>query len=407
MSGITPILDTLLHQVLGRRDAPAGRPLPDQLIAPPRAGLPPPATHSDSRLDPRPLPASRAATGAGGKVGNDTAAVPRTAIPSRPGQAAAVTTRFSVAARVIADVLTRFPASPAIIRAQAPLVIAAERMNVAQLAALLRDSIESSGLFYEAHLLRWRGGTFPLAQLLREPQMSWTARTPLPQQPPPAATASQDNAPVPAVASSARAPADVTHANSAAGDTAVTSTRTPAGMPQAYGADGKPLPNLPVVAGGDPGHSIAQAGGQPPPLTGSHQVVHPALEGVLRHQLEMLAAPVLRWEGAPWAGVLMALVLQPPPCLSGQGQARDGRESRQDDDVPWQTHLTLRLARLGEVKVNLQLGAQRVALDLEAEPAVADPMRAASDTLRDRLVALGFPNVALRIRTRDGEAAHE
>lgn len=412
MSGITPILDTLLHQVLGRRDAPAGRPLPDQLIAPPRAGLPPQATHSDSRLDPRPLPASRAATGAGSKVDTDTAAAPRATIASRPEQAAAATTRFSVAARVIADVLTRFPMSQSIIRGQAPLVIAAERMDVAQLAALLRDSIESSGLFYEAHLLRWRGGTFSLTQLLREPQMSWTARTPLPARQPSAAASpspsSQGNAAAPVSAPSAADDVSAAHAAGVAEHAVPTSIRTSVEIPQAYGADGKPLPNLPVATGGDPGKPMAQAGSQPLALAGNHQVVHPALEGVLRHQLEMLATPILRWEGAPWAGVFMALTLQAPPRRDAEQESAGNRDRyHQDDDAPWQTHLTLRLARLGEVGVNLQLGAQHVALDLEAQPAVADRMDAASDTLRDRLGALGFRNVALRIRARDGEVAHE
>jgi hypothetical protein len=61
----------------------------------------------------------------------------------------------------------------------------------------------------------------------------------------------------------------------------------------------------------------------------------------------------------------------------------------------------LRLARLGEVKVNLQLGVQRVALDLQAAPEVADRMNAASGTLRDRLGGLGFQDVTLRIRAHE------
>ena len=56
---------------------------------------------------------------------------------------------------------------------------------------------------------------------------------------------------------------------------------------------------------------------------------------------------------------------------------------------------------MGEVKVNLRLGAQRVALDLQAEPDAAERMDAASDILRERLGTLGFQNVALRIRTHE------
>jgi len=398
VSGITPILDTLLHQVLGRRDTPVDRPLPDQLIAPPRAGLPPQSAHSDSRLDPRPLPTARTTIGRGGKVNTEPAS--RGAAASAPEQGGAVTTRFSTAARIIADILMRFPASPAAIRAQVPLLTTRERIHVAQLAARLRDSIESSGLFYEAHLLRWRGGTFPLAQLLREPQMLWSGRAgTLPQAPPPP----PGNAPAAAPPPSNAPAAPSTHVPVAS---AATGSPNPATVASpGYGADGKPMASS--LAGRADAPAAAAQSGALAPASGA-QAVHPALEGVLRHQLDVLAAPVLRWEGAPWAGAFMALTLQPPPHQPERQHPDEEQRSRQDGDAPWQTRLTLRLAQLGEVKVNLRLGAQRVALDLQAEPDAAERMDAASDILRERLGALGFQNVALRIRTHEvPEGGHD
>jgi hypothetical protein len=122
----------------------------------------------------------------------------------------------------------------------------------------------------------------------------------------------------------------------------------------------------------------------------------------------MLATPILRWEGAPWAGAFMALTLQPPVHQRERERSGEEGRSRQDAEAPWQTHLTLRLARLGEVKVNLQLGAQRVVLDLQAEPDAIERMTAASGALRDRLGALGFQNVALHIRTHEvPEGGHD
>ena len=398
MSGITPILDTLLHQVLGRRDTPVDRPLPDELIAPPRAGLPPQSAHSDSRLDPRPLPTARTTIGRGGKVNTEPAS--RGAAASAPEQGGAVTTRFSTAARIIADILMRFPASPAAIRAQVPLLTTRERIHVAQLAARLRDSIESSGLFYEAHLLRWRGGTFPLAQLLREPQMLWSGRAgTLPQAPPPP----PGNAPAAAPPPSNAPAAPSTHVPVAS---AATGSPNPATVASpGYGADGKPMASS--LAGRADAPAAAAQSGALAPASGA-QAVHPALEGVLRHQLDVLAAPVLRWEGAPWAGAFMALTLQPPPHQPERQHPDEEQRSRQDGDAPWQTRLTLRLAQLGEVKVNLRLGAQRVALDLQAEPDAAERMDAASDILRERLGALGFQNVALRIRPHEvTEGGHD
>ena len=394
MSGITPILDTLLHQVLGRRDAPVDRPLPDQLIAPPRAGTPPQSAHSDSRLDPRPLPTARTIVGHGGKV--DAGSLARgTTIPA-PEPGGAVTTRFSTAARIIADLLMRFPASPAAIRAQAPLLSTHERMHVAQLAARLRDSIESSGLFYEAHLLRWRAGTLPLAQLLREPQMLWGGRAGTPPQaaplPLPPESSSPAAPPVPPPHHAGAPPPQTSVGNAAAG-------KATAAPSSGYGADGKPVASFPAGQADVPAQAV-QSGASPLAPARGDQAVHPALEGVLRHQLDMLAAPVLRWEGAPWAGVFMALTLQPPPHERERERPSEEGRSRSDADAPWQTHLVLRLSRLGEVEVNLQLGAERVALELQADRGAVERMNDARGALRERLGALGFQSVALRIHPR-------
>ena len=402
MSGITPILDTLLHQVLGRRDTPVDRPLPDQLIAPPRAGLPPQSAHSDSRLDPRPLPTARTTIGRGGNVNVEAASRSTTAPAPEPG--GAVTTRFSTAARIIADVLARLPASPAAIRAQAPLLTTRERVHVAELAARLRDSIESSGLFYESHLLRWRGGALPLAQLLREPQMFWSGRAgtspqaPLPP-PPQGNTPAASPAPSPGASGAPSVHVPVNTAPAPPNPAAVASP--------GYGADGKPMAS-PLAGLPDAPAQATQSGPLSLALARGDQPVLPALEGVLRHQLDMLAAPVLRWEGAPWAGAFMALTLQPPPHQREREQPGGEHRSRPDAEAPWQTHLILRLARLGEVKVNLQLGAQRLALDLQAEPDAVERMDAASGTLRERLGMLGFQSVALRIHAADvPEVGHD
>jgi hypothetical protein len=98
----------------------------------------------------------------------------------------------------------------------------------------------------------------------------------------------------------------------------------------------------------------------------------------------------------------MALTLQPPPHQPERQHPDEEQRSRQDADAPWQTRLTLRLARLGEVTINLQLGARHLALDLQGEPDAAECMNAASDILRERLDALGFQSVALHIRAHEG-----
>ncbi len=344
MSGITPILDTLLHQVLGRRPAPP-RQGPDTPLQPAAPGRPPQPARSDSRLNAGPVLADSAAgVIARSATGKGLSAPPLTGDPP-------VVTHLSPAAREIAAILARFPAPPSAIRPALPLLdaallptpssasqasatpppaqssaplpspLSAQLTNVAplpgaasnesaMLALQLQSSIQRSGLFYEAHLRRWLSGRFERADLAREPQMRLAGNTP---------------------------------------------------------------------------------------------ALHLDVQAVVRHQLEMLATPVLRWEGEPWAGILMALTLFPPV------QQRNSRQSSGDDRrreaPPWQSRLTLRLAHLGELSVRLQLSAQRVAIDLRAQPAVVARFEAGGEVLRERLTALGFQQVTLRIRTLADEAA--
>ncbi|MCO7218134.1 hypothetical protein NH448_23220, partial [Halomonas sp. OfavH-34-E] len=63
MSGITPLIDTLLHQVLGKRvDVPPTKD-PNAPVQPVDPGRGPGAVHSDSRLDARRPQQAAATTG--------------------------------------------------------------------------------------------------------------------------------------------------------------------------------------------------------------------------------------------------------------------------------------------------------------------------------------------------------
>lgn len=332
MSGITPIIDTLLHQVLGRREVPVERPLPDTLILPAQPGGAAAKAYSDSRLDPRALVPARPAGAPASRTDAPDAEPARANPPTEAGARAAAPVRFSGAARAIAELFARFPAPPSALRIAAPLLAAGRPVDATALAVLLRASIETSGLFYEAHLKRWRGGSLPLARLLAEPQMR--AAT--------VATSPVRNTPLPQAATHASPP-----------------TLEP------------PMPNLPPAG----------------------------LDGVLRHQLALLAEPVLHWEGAPWSGVFMTLTLQPPADRpDAEPPPDEGHPQRAGEDAPWQSRLVLRLSRLGEVEVGLRLAANRVALDLVGSPTAAARMQAGSAGLHARLATLGFEKVALHVR---------
>ncbi|KAF0801708.1 hypothetical protein A6D6_04266, partial [Alcanivorax xiamenensis] len=147
-------------------------------------------------------------------------------------------------------------------------------LSPAPLAAALRGSVEHSGLFYESHLGQWFRGERPLAALRAEPQMRLA--------PGPAATPGLVPAPGPATI---------------------------------RGAEGM------VITG------IGETDGEPPVAAAAGQrhvaTVEESVQPVVRHQLELLATPVLRWEGDLWSGLFAALLIQAPP-----------RESRKPPAVP-------------------------------------------------------------------------
>ena len=165
MSGITPLLDTLLHQVLGKRV--------DFQTAPEAAPPVGPAfdteairqVRSDSRLDAR-LPLLLIPD-----AGQQDASGSSKPLQPLAGAPASTSTQLSPAARTIADVLLTHPAKPSAIEPTSPLLPADSPPQATSLAGLLKQSISESGLFYEAHLARWFQGELPVQALAHEPQM--------------------------------------------------------------------------------------------------------------------------------------------------------------------------------------------------------------------------------------------
>lgn len=348
MSGITPLLDTLLHQVLGKR---VEIPPPQDLNRPVRPLSPSDATPAlgrEARADPR-----------AARLNAPPAAPGRSAPPAAPAPLAPAAgpgsthTHFSVAARAIADILARFPAPPAALRPATPLLAPGQAPDAGVLAGRLQASIDNSGLFYESHLQRWFRGEIGARRLAREPHMVLTGR---------------------------HAPAPGTVPTAMAGPLAT------------------PAPGVPPLAAPGGGRAAGPAPEfERAPLATPREPVHEALHGVLRHQLEMLATPVLRWEGDVWSGLFMALMIQPPPDSALHAQA-DGGQGDAPPGPAWHSDLRLRGARLGEIQVRLNLAGANLALNLvAATPASAESLRGAGDALRSRLLAVGFQTVHLAV----------
>ncbi|EPC04265.1 hypothetical protein L861_02810 [Litchfieldella anticariensis FP35 = DSM 16096] len=126
-----------------------------------------------------------------------------------------------------------------------------------------------------------------------------------------------------------------------------------------------------------------------------------ALQGIVRHQLEMLVTPVLRWEGDVWSGIFMALMIHvPEEALSHHRSQQQGGsdDEREENDPAWHSELTLRMASLGSIGVSLRLKEKRLALTLTAESTpVVMRLEQGQAELKSRLTRCGFEEVALRV----------
>lgn len=350
MSGITPLLDSLLHQVLGKPvDLPAARPggRPLEPIVPGGAAR---ALHGDSRADARspqllsPLP--QAAPRGDGETS-------RPASPGAPAGPLSASTRLSPAARTIADVLVGHPGRPSAITPAAPLLSSVGAPPVASLlAGLLGQSVGESGLFYEAHLARWYRGELPLQALAREPQMGgWL---------PPAGEA----------ASSPRA---------------------------ARASPVAAMPDLAEAAEGESPPVDFSVRAEEAPQGGS-ALSREQLQGLVRHQLELLVNPLLRWEGEAWPGLLMSLLVQAPEAeREGSARPGGGGEEAEQEEAQWCLRLELELPVHGMLRVEAWLGAQSLSLSMfSASPALLEYFSRTQGLLRERIGQCCPGELALR-----------
>jgi hypothetical protein len=130
--------------------------------------------------------------------------------------------------------------------------------------------------------------------------------------------------------------------------------------------------------------------------------VSETLQAVVRHQLEMLAMPVLRWEGDVWSGVFMALMIQLPTAQQDWQAPAEAREEQAEGEAAWRTELVLEVVDLGEIRVSLQLSEQRLAMTLASpDPALRGRLDANREELEARLSRVGFAEVVLNLAVGD------
>lgn len=325
MSTITPMLDTLLPQVLGRRAEL-------QRFAGPRANMPlsPVAPVAPTRTDgfERPLPGTGAPTASADEpVTKPTQS--KTAARGAPREAALQTRYAGPALRgdagrhgesarpqlsreggLIANLLAReAEASQARPNSALALFGAARVPPTPILASVLGQQVAQSGLFYESHLAKWFDGKHPGEQLREEPQNA------------------RDGEPDARARALPQAPARMA---------------APARLPVQTGA----TQTFAGTAG-----SQGQAGNE-----AGDEVVDDRLLTIVRQQLDVLSSTVFRWQGEAWPGVPMQWQIHEQGGNDdhkdpGEAEAQAGRFS---------TRLSLDLPRLGRLEVVLDLAGDRI-----------------------------------------------
>ena len=432
MSGVTPLVDTLLATRLGQRVDLV--PLKGQTeIAGPGAAPGVEKVVNDVRLLSR--NALQQQLGAGLLSNRD-----GTGLGSLSGKSDAPVT-LSGAARALSAILN-FPAGDiSAVRGTAPLWPHAQRPDAPLLAANLARAVAGSGLFYESHLQQYLGGTRTLAQLAREPQ----AALPPPGKSPAAGVVSravdaasvagltarlvESRAAMPATPATAGALPAVTTASlvsALSGGAAATPTSAappgqgmaapvpagPAQQPHAadiastYGRTAVSEHRQPPfhaiagqVAGGE-GAEAAEAAAPETARSGQPAAaIHPEAMTLVRQQLDLLALPVFRWTGEGWPGVPLDWEIRE------HAPEREDRQERPDDGgtpamaAPWTTRMTLSLPRLGTVEVRLGLAGTALQLSLHAcEGGTVGELTQARSGLAQRFAAAGLDLTDLQIR---------
>ncbi len=239
-------------------------------------------------------------------------------------------------------------------------------LDAATLAPRLQQAIESSGLFYEAHLARWVfGDNINEQQLRQEPQGQLSNPTipaktttdlagnkeSLPTSPP---SNTQPNSPLnPSLTASALEVRD---------------ERAEAVLSQTTAANN--------------GVAVATT---PPPLVANE------LTPLVQQQLTSLDNQTLQWQGQliPGQNVFWEIIKD------------DEQKSGEDSDGPvssWRTRLRLQLPELGEIEARLHIQGGNIGLLLEASDALTrEKLQAGRGELRNQLAATGLTLTSLGI----------
>ncbi len=376
MSGLTPLVDTLLATRLAQRV--------DLVLLKPEVQVagPGPVTQVEEVINDVRLP-SRAAVEQQLGVGPLKSGLRGHGdIAARPDQAVTL----SAAARAVSAILEGEAGTAARVVGSGPLLPSSPMPPPAVVAATLANTVSHCGLFYESHLAQFAAGARSLAELAQEPQ----ARLEGSLKAAPVLPGSLEGLGPPAAPQADEAAPDGT-GKPGGGASVPDSTRQAPGLDAAHAhknayalmqeADG----STPAAKSYDDSATNA-ARSTAPALAGIH---HDAV-ALVRQQLELLAQPAFRWSGEAWPAVPMDWEIQEDERQPATG----------DDAVPrsWSTRLALTLPTLRDIEVRISLSGNALQVRLAAsEDATCERLSKARAELPARLSALGLELTGLQI----------
>jgi hypothetical protein len=408
MSGLTPLIDTLLATRLAQRVDLV--PLKSEVeVAGPDAVAQVGKVTNDVRLPSRAALQQQLGVGLlkSDQRGHGNA-------PERPVE----TVTLSVAARAVSAILDLQVGAAAKIIGTEPLLSRAQPPLPRVLATALARTVANSGLFYESHLAQYAAGTRTLAELAQEPQARLDATVKASIEVLRADTAGPDaGGGTPGNARGVEAAALPVAAPSGTGDAvpidsgkASRAASLPNPLPAGLPASPEPAPSLAGSEGARfhaHGHAARadtaapDASGKSHGASGSDAVrsntpglagIHPEAIALVRQQLELLAAPVFRWGGEAWPGTPMDWEIR---------EEQDERPAAADAEAvarTWSTRLALTLPTLRDVEVRISLAGSTLQVHLAArESATLALFDEGRHELPKRLGDLGLQLTGLQI----------
>jgi len=401
MSGLTPIIDTLLHQVFGKRGDVQRSSLlrPDRVVNEVTASTTSKAVSSDARLQ-TPVADLQTSDKTFGRA--DGARSPREATSELSG----VQSRLPAKGEVVRDAKLRLSQPGQLIshlqrstaegmtptvRPPGVLMDAAARPAPAadEVAQRLANTISESGLFYESHLRQWHRGERSVAELSREPQMRiWQKAGPAGSDTY-AAPANRGHS-LPGVAVSLPRGELPWEFSLYAPSARVTGSEN-----AAFGRSAAE----PNAENSRQVHVAGQTSGVSEYARSLPLDLQDRLQSVVRNQLELFGAATMRWEGEVDDGFLMFMEIGLPQehrrsHRDADGSAFPDKEGGED----WTTTLELELPLLGEITVTLRRTKDCLSVGLGVECAeTAALMDSRTAEIAERLACRGAPSPTIRV----------